>query len=208
MPMMKLQEVAAMVEILENINPTDALNLVKAVERESRREFGTKNVEFYSRPSFIHSMINIGNTYIADVEVLEYVVRILITITERCPVLAQEQERISDMYDPKTQDMYDFLFSLKDSSNKKIKKLVAYSIPFFSQFNTYEKKWEYIISISRIAPREESMNKLRLIIEHMNDVVPDDIKDVIIDSVQNFMQTRQLHNYTRQLYIDMIAKLR
>ena len=208
MPTMELKEVAAIVEILENSYPADALNLVKAVERESRREFGTKNVEFYSRPAFIHSMINIGNTYITDEEVLEYVIRILITITERCPLLAQEQEKITDIYDPKTQGMYDFLFSLKDSTNKKIKKLVAYSIPFFSQFSTYEQKWEYIISITRIAPKEESMNRFRLIIENMIDEIPDVIKDVIIDSVQNFMQTRQLHNYTRQLYIDMIAKLR
>ena len=208
MPMMKLQGVAAIVESLEDSSPEDAFDLIKTVERESRREFGTRTIEFYSRPELIQSILNIGNKYYADEKILEYVVRILKTITERCPVLAQEQEQISDIHDPRTQGMYDFLFSLKDSANKKIKMLVAYSIPFFPQFDTYEKKWEYILAIPKIAPKEDSMNRFRLIVNNKLETMPDEIKGMVVDIFQEFIQKRELHDYTRRLYLDAIKTLR
>jgi len=205
--MMKLQEVASIVETLESSNPIDALGLVKSVERESRREFGARNIEFYSRPKFISSMVNVGKKYIADEIILEYIVRIIKTISERCPVDIQENQKVSVIHDPRTLCIYEFLFGLKYSTNKKIRMLVAHTIPFFPQFDEYEKRWEYILAIPKIAPKDDSMRRFRWIIEQRIAEVPDELKGVVIDMFQKFLDTHRLDIDTRQRYVDLIEKL-
>ena len=207
MPMRNLHEVSAIIESLEKSNPSNAYNLIKTVEKESRCEFGANNVEFYSRPKLIQSLINIGNKYVSDEKILEHVVRILKTITERCPVEMQENKKVSEIHDPRTQGMYEFLFDLRDSTNKKIEMLIAYTIPFFFQFDAYEKKWEYIFAIPRIVPKQESMNRFRMIIEHNIGNIPSEVKNGIIDLVQNFLQSRDWHSDTHQQYTEMLKKL-
>jgi hypothetical protein len=208
MPSVELQEVSSIVESLEKSNPTDAYDLIKTVEKESRRELGTQSIEFFSRSELIQSLVNIGGKYITEEAILEYVVRTLKTIAERCPINLQENQRVSVIHDPRTQEMYEFLFNLKDSTNKKIKMLVAYTIPFFPQFDEYKNKWEYILSIPRFSPKKESMNRFRMIIEYKIGEIPNAIKDEIVVLVNDFLESRDWHKYTRQLFIEMLEKLR
>ena len=207
MPRIELQEVSAIVESLEISKPTNAFDLIKIVERESRREFGAKSVEFFSRPRFIQSMLNIGAKYAVDGKILEYSIRTLTMIALRCSVDLQKSQNISDIHDPRTQSMYEFLFRYKDSANKTIKKLVAYSIPYFPQFEEYEAKWEYILLIPKIAPQKDSMNEFREIIEKKITEVPDNLKGVIVEMFQNFIKKHELHFHTQQQYISVIEQL-
>ena len=202
------EELLEAVELLESSNPEDAFSLIKKIEKESRGELGTGSIEFFSRPQFIQSIINIGHKYTADEKVLEYVIRVLKTITERCGKEIQENQEVKEIHEVKTQNVYDFLFKHKDSVNKKIKMLVAYAIPFFPQFDNYEEKWEYIMLTPRIAPKEKSIQVLRWIIESRIGDVPKELRKELIDIFQDNMNKQIIHPVYFHRYLALIEQLK
>jgi len=195
------------IETLEFSDTEDALGLIKLIEKESRSEFGIVSLEFFSRPDLRESLVNIGNRFEDDDAILENVIRTLGTISQRCTVSLQESQNLSEIYDVKTQNVYAFLFSHKDSTNRIIKRLIAYTITFFPQFNDYDQKWDYIMSIPKIAPKKDSVAEFRGIIKARINEVPNDLRGRIVEVFRDFISNKNLHEYTRKLYTDVIDQL-
>lgn len=193
-------------ELLENSNQEDVFSLIKKIEKESRGELGVESVKFFSRPDFIQSLINIGNKYVLDEKVLEYVIRTITTISKRCSLEMQKSQGV-EIFELKNQNTYDFLFKHKDSSNKKIKTLILYTIPFFPQFDMYSQKWGYILSIPETSPKRDSMIVFRWIIEYRIAEIPSNLKDLVIDIFKKFIKKQDLDIDTHQSYINVIKKL-
>jgi len=166
-----------------------------------------QSTKFFSRANFIQRLLNIGYKYTTDEKILEQVIRSLKTISERCDIKAQALNNISEINEVKTQSLYDFLFGYKDSENKTIKRLVAYALPSFPQFDAYEQKWEYLLSMPKIAPRKDSMDMFRWIIKERINEIPDDIKVKVINLLQSFVDKNDLHKYTFTEYSDVIKQL-
>jgi len=204
------KKISEILDLLEHSEPEMPLSLIKEVESESRKDFGVHSIEFFSKPCFVQQLINIGNKYTKNETVLEQVVRIMKTISERCSVDSQKNQRVSTVFEVKTQALYNFLFSQKDSKNKKIKTLIAYTIPFFPQFDDYEQRWEYILSIPKITPKKQSQLVFRWIIEKNIHVIPNGLKDTIIRVFQDFIEKEDLESIditTHKIYVNLIKNL-
>jgi|GEM_PF-6666847 len=185
------------IEMLENSSSENPLTLIKMIEKEARGEFGVGPEDFFSNPNFAHRLVTIGYKYQSDEAVLENVISTLWHIAERCNV--------------KTQKVYDFLLSHLYSTNKRIKRFVMYSIPFFPQFDQYELMWEYILSMPKVPPKDYSMSTFYFAIECRVDNIPNNLKGKIINILEDYMKKSNMENididgYEKHLHL--ITKLR
>ena len=191
------EELLNAMELLEHsVTSEDALILIKKIEKETRAEFGVDPRKFFSKSDVVQRLINIGKQYASDEKALEKVIAALVTISERCDI--------------KPQNIYDFLFDYIDSPNKKIKMSVANALPFFPQFNSYEKKWEYILSIPKLTPKRDSMDVFRWVIQYKIADVPHELKSTIIDIFKNVLKKRDQDLdifHSVHLFEDLIERL-
>jgi len=123
----------------------------KKIERETRQEIGIVSEAFFSNPTITERLIIIGQKYNDNDKILEEVIRTVTTISERFGV--------------KTQIVYDFLISHIESKNNKIKFEIASCVPLLPQFDHYDKKWEYILSIPKIPPKKYSIDIFQRVIK-------------------------------------------
>jgi len=188
------EEILRMIEELETTSSTNAVSLLKNIENESRQEIGIDKVAFFSNPTITERLIEIGQKYEGDDKVLEGAIRTVTIISER--------------FDVKTQKLYDFLNSHIESKNNKIKFEIALCVPFLPQFDHYEKKWEYVLSIPNIPPKKESIDIFQRVIKNRIDEVPSDLKKSVITIMENFINREILHSVVRESYLEFIEQLR
>lgn len=186
------EEMLRIINDLEAL-PENALSLIKKVYKETCAEIGVDRISFFSNPSMMEKLITIAYNYEADEKILELFVRTLVMISERFKV--------------NTQSLYSFLMRHAESKNKRIKFVVATRIVFLPQFDNYENKWEYILSIPKIPPKKDSMRVLRLVIKHRIDEVPDELKKEVINVMRKFLDKENLVVDTHNLFLDIIEQL-
>lgn len=186
------EEMLRIINDLEAL-PENALSLIKKVYKETCAEIGVDRINFFSNPSMMEKLIKIAYNYEADEKNLELFVRTLVMISERFKV--------------NTQSLYSFLMRHAESKNKRIKFVVATRIVFLPQFDNYENKWEYILSIPKIPPKKDSMRVFRLVIKHRIDEVPDELKKEVINVMRKFLDKENLVVDTHNLFLDIIEQL-
>ncbi|GAB0170612.1 hypothetical protein LSPCS325_40490 [Lysinibacillus sp. CTST325] len=191
------EDILRIIEELETTSSTNALSLLKNIEEESRQEIGTDKIAFFSNPIIIERLIKIGQKYEGDDKILEEAIRTVTIISER--------------FDVKTQNLSDFMISHIESKNNKIKYVIASYFPFLPQFNDYNEKWEYILSIPTILPKSESIHIFRRVIERRIDEIPSELRKNIIKIMENFVfrkKNETLDDDIFDQFMDILNKLR
>jgi hypothetical protein len=169
-----------LLESIHNINfdtitEDEVLNLVKRLEKEVRREWGNCAVAFFRLPSVINFVVDIGDRFGVNDKILEDVISILHFSSRRSSKT-------------KMSIMYEFMFKHKDKKYKRIEWLIADAIPYFFEFDSYNEKWGYIMAIPKIAPKRQSINIFRRVLEYRLQQIPDDIKPQIINIFDGFIE--------------------
>ncbi|MGY3188086.1 hypothetical protein [Lysinibacillus sp. TE18511] len=185
-------EILRIIKDLEAL-PENALSVVKKVYKETCAEIGVDRITFFSNPAVLEKLIEIAYKYETDEKILELFVRTLVMISERFKV--------------NTQSLYSFLMRHAGSKNKWIKFVVASRVAFLPQFDNYENKWVYILSIPKIPPKKDSMRIFRLVIKQSIDEVPDDLKEEVINIMRKFIDKENLVEDTHNLFLDIIEQL-
>ncbi|MDM5247651.1 hypothetical protein [Lysinibacillus sp. G4S2] len=188
------EEMLGLIGELETTSLTNALSLIKKIERETRQEIGIVSEAFFSNPTITERLIRIGQKYNGNDQISEEIIRTVTTISNRFGV--------------KTQNVYDFLISHIESKNNKIKFVIASCVPFLPQFDHYDKKWEYILSIPKIPPKKESIAVFRRVIKSRIDEIPSNLKENMITIMENFITTKNLHSVVHEFYEEVIEQLR
>lgn len=104
-----------------------------------------------------------------------------------------------------TDDIFQFLITL--TKNKKVNFYVSIFITELSQFESYNYKWDYIMSIPNIAPKEKSINTFYRIINDNINKLPDDYKTDAIKIFEKALHNSNLHETTINKYLKIIAEL-
>jgi hypothetical protein len=171
---------APFLEVINNadacvMSEEDALDISKRLEKQVRSEWGVCSDVFFRMPSVINFVIELGNRFEGNDKILENVISIL----------HHSALRPSKM---KTPLMYDFMLKHKDCKPNRAKRLIADTIPYFAEFDDYDKKWEYIMAIPKIAPKKDSRNVFRRVLENKSEQIPDELKPQIIAVLDNIIE--------------------
>ena len=103
-------------------------------------------------------------------------------------------------------EVFKFLISLKKGNN--IRLYTAILIIQLPLFETYENKWIYILSISKIAPRRKSISVFYTAVWNNKDMIPIQYRENIIAVFQEAIEKYHLHPTTVDKYNKLIDLIR
>ncbi|MCC9020630.1 hypothetical protein [Flavobacterium lipolyticum] len=101
-----------------------------------------------------------------------------------------------------------FHFLIDKTKNKKVNFYISIFIAELSQFTKYGSKWEYIMSIPNIAPKEKSINTFYRIISNNIDEIPANYKSDVVKIFEKTLNSSNLHEVTINKYLKIISDLR
>ena len=99
-----------------------------------------------------------------------------------------------------------FLISLKKGNNVRL--YAAILIIQLPLFETYENKWIYILSISKIVPRRKSISVFYTAVWNNKDMIPIQYREKIIVVFQEAIEKYNLHPTTVDKYNKLIDLIR
>jgi len=100
-----------------------------------------------------------------------------------------------------------FQFLITQTKHKKVNFYVSIFITELPQFLNYDQKWEYIISIPDIAPKNKSINTFYRIITNNIDNIPKNYKIDAIKIFEKNIHNSNLHETTANKYLKIITEL-
>lgn len=103
-------------------------------------------------------------------------------------------------------EVFKFLISLKKGNNVRL--YTAILIIQLPLFETYENKWIYILSISKIVPRRKSISVFYTAVWNNKDMIPIQYRENIIAVFQEAIEKYHLHPTTVDKYNKLIDLIR
>ncbi len=115
---------------------------------------------------------------------------------------------IAIQYQEYDQEFYQFFKNnLEKSKDKRVRIAIARFFHKFPQFEDYEMKWDYIISIPKIPPKKESKVYFVHAIKHRIDEIPEKYKVIVSETLSGFLDNYNLVLDTKNLYQSLLNKL-
>ncbi|NLR66077.1 hypothetical protein HGH92_17350 [Chitinophaga varians] len=107
-----------------------------------------------------------------------------------------------------TDAMFDYLVAA--SGNRKVNFYVALHIRVFPQYQTWAKRWEYLLSVPDIAPRKKAIVVFYDTVKQQlekNDPMTLEVKLVIIKKIQAMLNEEDLHPYLKDEYLATLSAI-
>ncbi len=97
-----------------------------------------------------------------------------------------------------------FNYLVDTSANRKVNFYVALHIRVFPQYETWSKKWEYLLSVPDIAPKKKAFvvfyDTVKQLLEK-HDIMPLEVKQEVIKKIQARLEDRDLHPFLKDDYL-------
>jgi hypothetical protein len=190
-------------ELIEIINPirndwinfseTDLENYLKKFGNICRDETSTLRKEALSDNVLAESLLSIGNAFSNNHKIL---IEIVSSINN---MIARYGLRVN-------KNIFNFLIA--QTQNKKVNFYVSIFITRLNEFEEYESKWEYIMSIPKIAPVKKSINTFYHAINDRINNIPAKFKSPIKKVFESYLENNSLHESTVNKYKDVIGALK
>lgn len=101
-----------------------------------------------------------------------------------------------------TDAMFDLLVAA--SGNKKVNFYVALHMSVFPQYQSWSKRWEYLLSVPEIAPRKKAFVVFYDTVKRQlekHDPMTLKVKQAIIKKIQSRLDDEDLHPYVKEEYL-------
>ena len=103
---------------------------------------------------------------------------------------------------------YNFLKTNTKNQDNGVRKIITRFLPDFPQFETFENKWDYLMSIPNISPKKETVGIFYIEIKNRIDSIPEIYKNSILKIFENYILKNDLHISTIAKYEEIINKLK
>ena len=170
-------------------NEDDMQRLLKKFGNICRDETSVFRKKILSEEKLLDSLLEIGNKYKDNTHILIEIVSSIHNMHDRYGM------RISDKA---------FEFLLTHTKNRKVNFYISIFITQLPQFEFYKDKWEYIMSIPNIAPREKSISTFYNIINKNIDNLPTKYKPDIVAYFEKVISKYTLHISNIEKYQELI----
>ena len=190
-------------EIIEVINPI----------RNHWNELTEKELEI-----LLKKLVNIcrdetsllRKSILSDDELVKVLLKIGDKYDNNSKILIEIVSSINNMYRRYSLKITDstFRFLINQTKNKKVNFYISIFITELPQFINYDHKWDYIMSIPNIAPKDKSLNTFYRVINDNINLIPDHYKINVIKIFEKALNNSNLHETTITKYLKIIADLR
>lgn len=186
-----ISELKAQIENWKSYNEDELFQIVKEFEKKPRDEGSFWYEEVLSDRTLGSNLLEIANKYSENIKMNVYIVSALGNMIKRYKL--QSSQEI-------------FNYFLEKASAKGVDLYVSFFLPYLPQFENYEKKWEYIMSIKKIKPLKDSAISFKERIESfLNDLPIKYIEETIVFFEQCITESKS--DYSKDIYRGLIDKL-
>jgi hypothetical protein len=149
------------------------------------------------------------NKILSDTNLANTLLEIGKKYNKNSKILIEFVSSINNMYSRYKLEITDaiFEFLIELTKNKKVNFYVSIFITDLPQFSNCVYKWDYILSIPDIVPKDKSILTFYRVINHELAVIPDNLKSNIAGKFRLFLEKPSLHEATVKKYLDIIGKL-
>lgn len=161
-------------------------------EKKPREEMSSYYVEHFRDIKFAHILITIAKNYIDNDKITRSVISALGMMMWRYKL-------------PETEEIY--LFMLSNIQRKGVAIYVSFHLPKMKMFEKYPNKWDYFMSIPKIAPKKTSAEYFINLVEENIQSVPLKYKDELIQYFTNkYNETKS--EYQKDRYKQILNNLK
>lgn len=177
-----------------NLSEKDLESLLKKFGKITRDETSQLKKEILSEGAIAKTLLGIASKYYNNSKMLTEIISSIDNMHNRYGLEI-------------TNDIFEFL--TEQTKNKKVNYYVSIFITSLPQFEKYEYKWDYILSIPDIAPKKKSINIFYRVINNNVEDIPNKDKMNVIKVFEAFLNDNpDLHKTIIEKYSSMIDKLK
>ncbi|AVE92343.1 hypothetical protein ACF1YN_001003 [Escherichia coli] len=172
----------------------EILKLICDFEKMPRKEYSVFYGVFFNDGELVDKLIKIARFYEDDDKITINVISSLGNMFVRYKLYPSEE-------------LYNLFFNLK--SKRKVNYYVSLFIFRFPQFRNYKFKWNYILSIPDISPKDKSKRNFYSIVNNIvlsGETIPVEYKNRVISLLEMFSKENMGSVYNDE-YIDLINRL-
>lgn len=185
-------ELKTQIENWKSYNEEEIFQLVKEFEKKPRDEGSFWYEEALSDKSLAKILLAIANEYSDNTKMNVFIVSALGNMIRRYKL-----EPSDEIYN----------YFLQKAHTKGVALYVSFFLPYLPQFEKYDKKWDYIMSIKNIKPLKDAEISFRERIEFFLIQLPAQyIEETIIFFEQCINEAKS--DYSKNMYRDLIEKLK
>ncbi|WP_147404290.1 hypothetical protein [Aquimarina sp. AD1] len=178
---------------IEKISADEILSVTKILVSESSGEFNTLRKDFFENEDVITKIMFLAKKHESDDKILNNIISTL--------------GFSATMYKINNEEIFNLFKKNINHSSNKIKISVARFIHKLPQFDNYDGKWDYIISMPKIPPKKSSGLFFFHAIKKNFDKIPDEYREKIINNLNSHIEKNNLVEDTRNKYLSLIEKI-
>lgn len=180
-------------EQLEKISIDEILYLTEILVSESSGEFNTSRKDFFQNEEVVRKILFIAKEYESNEKILN---NIITTLGFLVTIHKINNEKIFSLFEKHI-----------NHSNNRIKISIARFIHKLPQFDNYDGKWNYIISIPKIPPKKSSELFFFHAIKKNSDIIPNNYRKEIINILNTQIEKNNMVIDTESKYLNLIKKI-
>lgn len=177
----------------QKLSEIELENLIKKFGRQiARSELSTLKKELLSDEFVANTLVKIAQKYKGNNKILIEVISCIGNMFSRYDLTI-------------TSEIFQFL--LEQTKDKKVNFYVSIFITEVPHFKNHKNRWDYVMSIPKIAPKDKSMNTFYRVINDNLSEIPQELKEKVADVFRSFIKENDLHSSTVQNYTQLMDKL-
>ena len=202
----KIEKAEKALEELYSNNPENKLKLIKDITNIAISEITDINVKFLSNSEFIKQLEGLADIYLEDEKFMQFLIRSFERIVTTIFYYAKLP---NENYSYDTRNIYNICLKLMDAKNKNLKYWVASCITALPEFQNYEKKWEYLLSVPSLSPKEYSFVIFNRFVYNNFSTIPDEYRLRLIDTIKEFISDYpESYKANPKIYDETLSKLK
>lgn len=185
-------ELKSQIENWKSYNEEKIFQIVKEFEKKPRDEGSYWYEKALSDKNLAESLLAIADKYQENTKLNIYIVSALGNMIKRYKLECSDNI---------------FNYFLKNAQTKGVALYVSFFLPYSPQFEEYEKKWEYIMSIKNIKPLKDAEISFKERIEFFLNQLPIKYTEETISFFQQCINNAK-SDYSKNSYKELIEKLK
>lgn len=176
-----------------NSSEKEIEGLSKKFGNVARDEYSKLHSYIFSDKDIAEALLKIANNNVSNHKILIEIVSSINQMHARYNLII-------------TNDIFNFL--INQTKNKKVAFYISIFITNLVQFKKYQNRWEYILSIPKISPKNKSINTFyRVINDNLEEILEKDKSEVVSIFKDHIKNNPGLHSTTIAKFTALIDRL-
>ena len=190
-----LEDLRDKLYLWKSYNEEDLEKIMSAFEKFPRKEFSTFYIPILTDAILAEHLVAIGKIFLTNTHMLINIISSIGNMVWRYKLYPSDKV---------------FNFFKEATTHKKVNYYVSLNISSFPQYNSWEGRWDYLISIPNINPKKKSIENFHTEVKKVlstKEKIPIQVTKELLTILENHINTTKMSDYSIEIYLNTIHKL-